>query len=77
MAEKMLVVITETKRLRTWPWREPPIRVRFLAHGRLPLEITIREKEGLGQAFERVFGKPAIIRYNRRKHSRKFWGERR
>ena len=74
MVEKILVVITETKKLRTWSWREPPLRVRFLASGRQPLQITIRGKEGLDQAFERVLGKPAIIQFNRRRHPRKFWG---
>lgn len=74
MTKKMLVEITEVKKLRTWPWREPPLRVRFLASGRQPLQITIRGREGFDQAFERVFGQPAIIRYNRRIHPRKFWG---
>lgn len=74
MADKMLIVITESKKLRTWPWKEPPVRVRFLAHGRLPLQIKVRGTEGLDQAFRRVFDKPAIIRYNSRKHPKKFWG---
>ena len=73
MSEKMLVVITEVKKLRTWPWREPPARVRFLASGRQPLQITIRGEEGFGQAFRRVFGKPVIIQYNPKRHPRKFW----
>jgi len=63
MADKMLIVITDTKKLWKWPWQEQKHRVKFLAHGRLPLEITIREGEGFDQAFKQVFGRTPILRF--------------
>lgn len=70
VADKMLVMITDQRKLWKWPWQEQKHRVKFLAHSRLPLEITIKESEGYDQAFKRVFGKEPILRLNFRKRKR-------
>lgn len=64
MAEKMLVVITGTRKLRKWPWQEQKHRVKFLLHGRQPFELTIRGREGYDQLFKRVYGKEPILRFD-------------
>lgn len=64
MTDRMLVIITTSRKLRKWPWQEQKYRVSFLLHGRMPFELTIGESEGYHRFFKRVYGKMPILRFD-------------